>query len=103
MQWISSFNGGDTQEFAVVVSNGKFQTSYSDFIPDKGNNKILIEHIKNLQPSLEYLFSVSARNSHGESTSEKVKCTTQKQGPISFFFFFCRFQEVKFDVKNKKC
>lgn len=88
MQWISSFNGGDTQEFAVVVSNGKFQTTYSDFIPDKGENEILSKHIKNLQPSSEYLFSVSARNSIGESTSEKVKCTTQKQGRISFFSFF---------------
>lgn len=85
VQWISSFNGGDTQEFAVVVSNGHFETSYSDFIPDSGESEIHSKIIQNLQPSSEYLFSVSARNKHGESTSEKFKCTTKQTG---FTFFF---------------
>lgn len=98
VQWISSFNGGDTQEFAVVVSNGHFETSYSDFIPDTGENEIHSKIIQNLQPSSEYLFSVSAHNKLGESTSEKFKCTTKQKG----FNFFFRFQEVVKIVKNKK-
>lgn len=84
VQWISSFNGGDTQKFAVVVSNSHFETSYSDFIPDTGENEIHSKIIQNLQPSSEYLFSVSARNRLGESTSEKFKCTTKQKG---FTFF----------------
>lgn len=98
VQWISSFNGGDTQEFAVVVSNGHFETSYSDFIPDTGENEIHSKIIQKLQPSSEYLFSVSARNKLGESTSEKFKCTTKQKG----FTFFFRFQEVVKIVTNKK-
>lgn len=74
VQWKSSFNGGDPQLFTVFSSNGQ----QSEHIPDRGENRIHITYIQNLQPSTAYVFYVSAQNSHGFSSSERISCTTSE-------------------------
>lgn len=72
VQWTSSFNGGDRQVFTIFASNGQ----HSVHIPDKGENVIHLAIIENLQPSTTYVFYVSAQNSHGFISSERISCTT---------------------------
>lgn len=76
IQWKSSFNGGDHQSFTVIVLNGHDIESKTDTISDKGENEIHSIFIQNLKPSTPYVFYVSARNSHGFSSSENISCTT---------------------------
>lgn len=76
VQWISSFNGGDPQKFSVYALDGQFRKSMSENISDKGENKIHIAFLQNLQPSTRYEFYVSAQNSHGLSSSNKTSCIT---------------------------
>lgn len=79
VHWVSSFNGGDTQTFTVVAFNVKYGTRYSERIPDMGENTAHSNFIHNLQPSTSYSFHVSAENSHGNSSSENIICTTQNK------------------------
>lgn len=79
IQWISSFNGGDSQTFTVLAFNDEYRTSYSKTIPDMGENVVHSIYIQNLQPSTLYVFFVSAQNSHGNTKSENISCTTQNQ------------------------
>lgn len=72
VQWESSFNGGDPQVFTIFASNGQ----HSQHIPDRGENEIHLAFIQNLQPSTTYVFYVSAQNSHGFISSERISCTT---------------------------
>lgn len=76
VQWRSSFDGGDPQSFTVIVLNGQQRESRSDNISDKGENVIHLTFVQNLQPSTTYVFYVTAQNSRGLSSSEKVSCTT---------------------------
>lgn len=72
VQWKSSFNGGDPQSFTVFALNGQ----QSEHISDKGENDIHSTYLHNLRPSPTYVFCVSAQNSHGLSSSERISCTT---------------------------
>lgn len=72
VQWKSSFNGGDPQIFTVIASSGQ----QSSNISDKGENFIHSTFVQHLQPSTMYVFYVSAQNSHGIISSEKISCTT---------------------------
>lgn len=72
VQWKSSFNGGDPQLFTVISSSGQ----HSNNISDKGENVIHSTLVQHLQPSTMYVFYVSAQNSHGFISSEKISCTT---------------------------
>lgn len=76
VQWRSPFNGGDAQSFTVIALNGQQRESQSDDISDKGENVIHSIFVQNLQPSTTYVFYVTAQNSRGLSSSEKVSCTT---------------------------
>lgn len=80
VHWVSSFNGGDTQTFTVIAFNVQYGTSYSERIPDIGENMVHSYFIHNLQPSTSYMFYVSAENNNGNSSSENLFCTTQNQG-----------------------
>ncbi|XP_052720144.1 carcinoembryonic antigen-related cell adhesion molecule 5-like isoform X4 [Crassostrea angulata] len=77
VQWKSSFNGGDPQLFTIFASNG--QQFESELISDRGENEIHSAFIQNLQPSTTYVFYVSAQNSHGLISSERINCTTLKE------------------------
>lgn len=72
VQWKSSFNGGDQQLFTVIALSGQ----QSNNITDKGENVIHSTFVQHLQPSTMYVFYVSAHNSHGLISSEKISCTT---------------------------
>lgn len=85
VQWISSFNGGDPQRF-IIYATGDQRTIISSGINDTGENKVHSIYVQNLQPSVLYVFYVSAQNRHGNSSSENFTCTTLKKGIISFFF-----------------
>lgn len=76
VQWKSSFDGGDPQLFTIFASNG--QQIESELISDKGENEIHSTSLHNLQPSTTYVFYVSAQNSHGLSSSERISCTTSE-------------------------
>lgn len=78
VQWISSFNGGDTQNFTVITLSGQDGTSLYYGLNDEGENEIHVTYVSNLQPSVTYWFSVSAKNSHGSSSSKAISCTTVK-------------------------
>lgn len=81
VKWISSFNGGDTQEFAVVVSNGHFETSYSDFIPDTGENEIHSKIIQNLQSTcFPFLLGINSENPRLKNSN------AQQNKKVSLFF-----------------
>lgn len=79
VQWRSPFNGGDAQSFTVIALNGQQRESQSDDISDKGENVIHSIFVQNLQPSTTYVFYVTAQNSRGLSSSEKVSCTTLEE------------------------
>lgn len=76
VQWISSFNGGEPQYFTVIILNSQDGTVLSYRLLDKGENEIHVTYIANLQPSVSYWFSVSAKNSHGSSSSNVTSCKT---------------------------
>lgn len=79
VQWISSFNGGDTQNFTVITLSGHDGTSLYNGLNDKGENEIHVTYVSNLQPSVTYWFSVSAKNSYGSSSSKIISCITEKE------------------------
>lgn len=87
VQWISSFNGGDPQRF-IIYATGDQKTIISSSINDTGENKVHIIYLENLQPSVSYVFYVSAQNRHGNSSSENFTCTTLKKGILLFFLSF---------------
>lgn len=78
IQWMPSFNGGDPQTFTVVALNGQQKISESGNVSDREDSGFHSSFIENLQPSTEYMFYVSAQNSHGFSLSENVSCTTEE-------------------------
>nr|XP_022302484.1 uncharacterized protein LOC111110319 isoform X2 [Crassostrea virginica] len=78
VKWRSSFNGGDPQTFTAFAINGQRET-HSQPLPDKGQNQIHQTFLENLQPSLTYVFYVSARNSHGNSSSDMKSCAMLKE------------------------
>lgn len=78
VQWISSFNGGSTQNFTVITLSGQDGTSFYNELNDEGENEIHVTYVSNLQPSVTYWFFVSAKNSHGSSSSKAISCTTMK-------------------------
>lgn len=78
VQWISSFNGGDPQRF-IIYATGNQRTIISSGINDTGENKVHSIYVQNLQPSVLYVFYVSAQNRHGNSSSENFTCTTLKK------------------------
>lgn len=75
IQWISSFNGGDPQNFTVFAFDGQQEVSQSVH-PDSGENKLHEYFVRNLQPSRKYTFYISALNKHGNSSSEEKSCFT---------------------------
>uniref|UniRef100_K1S1L6 Hemicentin-1 n=1 Tax=Magallana gigas TaxID=29159 RepID=K1S1L6_MAGGI len=79
VQWISSFNGGSTQNFTVITLSGQDGTSIYLGLNDKGENEIHVTYQGNLKPSVTYCFFVSAKNSHGSSLSKAISCTTVKE------------------------
>ncbi|XP_062589465.1 uncharacterized protein LOC134251120, partial [Saccostrea cucullata] len=83
--WKSSFNGGDVQNFtAIAFKDGQYQTSRSSSITDKGENKEHVISINGLQPSVTYIFKVSAMNSHGETLSNTgPTCRTKEKAGAS--------------------
>ncbi|XP_078323049.1 uncharacterized protein LOC144622284 [Crassostrea virginica] len=76
VQWTSSFNGGNSQSFTVIAVDAQERTLLSKRISDNGETKPHSINMQNLQPSMTYVFYVSARNSRGESLSEFRICTT---------------------------
>lgn len=78
VQWISSFNGGDTQNFTVITLSGQDGNSHYYNLNDKGQNEIHATYVSSLQPSVTYWFSVSAKNRHGSISSKAMSCTTVK-------------------------
>lgn len=79
IQWISSFKGGDPQNFTVFAFDGQQEVSQSVH-PDSGENKLHEYFVRNLQPSRKYTFYISALNKHGNSSSEEKSCFTSDGG-----------------------
>lgn len=80
LKWISSFNGGDSQNFTVFTMSGQHEATQSASLSDAGENEIHVIYIQNLQPSVKYSFFVSAQNKHGNSSSDQKACTTLNKG-----------------------
>lgn len=59
--------------------NGQDGTNHSYRLRDKGENKMHITFVSNLQPSVTYWFYVSAKNSYGSSVSEVTSCKTVQE------------------------
>lgn len=79
VQWISSFNGGDRQTFINVFALNDHQGGNQSIqIPDMGENKTHRAYVQNLQPSMTYVFYVSAQNNHGFSISDIISCISSK-------------------------
>ena len=76
IEWISSFNGGDSQTFFALGLIGQHEVTRSEAIKDRGENKIHHTELQNLQPSTKYVFYVVAKNRHGNSSSNQMECTT---------------------------
>lgn len=87
VQWMSSFNGGETQTFTIFVLSGLDKIIITDDIPDKGENQVHNSYVQNLQPSSKYTFYVSAQNRRGNTSSENITCTTTNKG-IYFFLSY---------------
>lgn len=85
VQWISSFDGGDPQNFTVIILNSLDGKSVSYGFHDEGENKTHVAFVSNLQPSVTYWFYVTAKNSHGSSISEITSCKTV-EGNIQLYF-----------------
>lgn len=79
VQWISSFDGGDPQNFTVIILNSLDGKSVSYGFHDEGENKTHVAFVSNLQPSVTYWFYVTAKNSHGSSISEITSCKTVEE------------------------
>lgn len=88
VQWISSFDGGDSQTFTVFALNSQYETRYSDPTSDTGENIVHAAYVQNLQPSVSYVFYVFAQNRHGNSSSENFTCTTLEKGRLFISFLF---------------
>ena len=78
IKWKSSFDGGAVQSFFVAAFGDTYKSSHSDIITDKGENQTHQAVVPFLQPSALYTFYVFAKNSIGDTISEKVNCTTLK-------------------------
>nr|XP_022323489.1 hemicentin-1-like isoform X2 [Crassostrea virginica] len=79
IEWISSFNGGDSQTFFVLGLIGRHEVTRSEAIKDRGENKIHNTDLLNLQPLTKYVFYVVAKNEHGNSSSDEIECTTLEE------------------------
>lgn len=99
VQWISSFNGGDTQTF-IIHANGDRKTTFSSRIPDAGENTIHTNYVENLQASVSYVFHVSAQNRYGNSSSENITCITLKKG-IQLCLFYRKGSQLVFNFQKK--
>lgn len=84
VQWLSSFNGGDNQQFTVFAYIGEEIASRSELVDDVGENTMHRTSIQFLRPSTMYFFYVFAKNQHGNSSSEFMSCKTLSEG-----IFFC--------------
>lgn len=82
IQWRSSFNGGDIQTFIALAIIAQQEVSRSESLCDKGESKIHVTHVQNLQPSTKYAFYIVAQNKHGNSSSEKIECKTFNDGML---------------------
>lgn len=83
VKWKSSFNGGDSQTFTAFAIDSQRKPSGSVTIYDKGENEIHSTYVNNLQPSVSYVFYVSAKNRHGSSSSANISCTTLQESSKS--------------------
>ena len=76
IEWISSFNGGDSQTFFALAILDQQKVTRSESMKDRGINQIHYTELQNLQPSSKYVFYVVAKNRHGNSSSAEIECTT---------------------------
>lgn len=76
IQWTSSFNGGDPQMFKAMAFLAQKVVSYSEGVPDSGQDIVHRTQLQNLEPSTTYAFYIVAKNKHGNSSSEKIDCET---------------------------
>lgn len=88
VQWISAFNGGDSQTFTVIAISGQYGVSFSNPTSDKGESIIHMKYVENLHSSTEYVFYVFAQNQHGNRSSENVTCKTMEKGIVCFILFY---------------
>lgn len=84
IQWISSFNGGDSQNFTVFACDDQHEARQSAHLLDSGEKKLHEYVVQNLQPSRTYTFYISALNKHGNTSSEKKSCITSNRGIFSY-------------------
>ena len=85
VQWLSSFDGGDNQQFIVLAYIGDEEASRSEPVFDVGENIIHKTSIHLLQPSTDYFFYVFAKNKHGNTSSEVMSCKTLAEGMLVFY------------------
>nr|XP_022289615.1 B-cell receptor CD22-like isoform X2 [Crassostrea virginica] len=78
IQWTSSFNGGDPQMFKAMAFLAQKVVSYSESVPDSGQDIVHRTQLQNLEPSTTYAFYIVAKNNHGNSSSEKRDCKTSE-------------------------
>ncbi|XP_078323846.1 neural cell adhesion molecule 1-like isoform X4 [Crassostrea virginica] len=79
IEWTSSFNGGVSQTFFALAILDQQKVTRSESVKDRGKNKIHYTELQNLQPSTKYVFYVVAKNKHGNSSSDKIECTTLQE------------------------
>nr|XP_022289451.1 hemicentin-1-like isoform X3 [Crassostrea virginica] len=79
IQWTSSFNGGDPQMFKAMAFLAQKVVSYSESVPDSGQDIVHRTQLQNLEPSTTYAFYIVAKNKHGNSSSEKRDCKTSQE------------------------
>ena len=84
IQWRSSFNGGDIQTFIALAMTAQQEVSRSELLCDKGESKIHVTQLQNLQPSTKYAFYIVAQNKHGNTSSEIIECKTFDDGMLHF-------------------
>ena len=78
IHWTSSFNGGDPQIFQAMAILAQKVVSYSESVPDSGQDIVHRTQLQNLEPSTTYAFYIVAKNKHGNSSSEKRDCKTSE-------------------------
>lgn len=61
------------------------EVSRSELLCDKGESKIHVTQLQNLQPSTKYAFYIVAQNKLGNSSSEIIECKTFDDGTLHFF------------------
>nr|XP_022323491.1 hemicentin-1-like isoform X2 [Crassostrea virginica] len=76
IEWISSFNGGNSQTFFALGLIAQEEVTRSEAIKDRGENKIHNTELLNLQPSTKYVFYVVSKNKLGNSSSNQMECKT---------------------------